>query len=417
MTKKLLIDLGSSSVKAYSYDGLDLKLHKVISLHFKQNYTPDNPRDNESYKELVKFINTLKSDYKNPLVRIYATAFFRKLDKSQRQLFINCIYEDTGEFVNVISHDLENFYMQQALIGKFPTDKKALLINIGGGSTELSVIENGKSIEEHNLAVGVGDLLGNFDGINNEYSEYSIKEVIKYINQKLPDLNNTVDTAFYSGGELNYMVLADYPLIDNDIFKDTDHPYVIKTSEFAKKNIEIYESIRLQDLEKLMPENPKWMHGARVCSALAQAICEKYDIGTLIPSDSNLINGVVRKELRTVTISGSFRKHLSEIVEAKDMLEKSGTKVLSPRFTKPKNPGEEFVVFTGEEGMTPLELEQHHLDSILKSDALIVVCPKGYVGASALIEIGYANNSEKRIIFTEKPEEFMLNTLPREVGV
>jgi hypothetical protein len=37
------------------------------------------------------------------------------------------------------------------------------------------------------------------------------------------------------------------------------------------------------------------MYGARACSAIAQAICEKYNIITIIPSDSNIINGVVRE--------------------------------------------------------------------------------------------------------------------------
>jgi len=37
------------------------------------------------------------------------------------------------------------------------------------------------------------------------------------------------------------------------------------------------------------------MYGARTCSAIAQAICEKYNIITIIPSNSNIINGVVRE--------------------------------------------------------------------------------------------------------------------------
>ncbi len=170
-------------------------------------------------------------------------------------------------------------------------------------------------------------------------------------------------------------------------------------------------------MESLLPENPNWMHGARGCSAIAQAICEKYKLETLIPSDSNLINGVSRKEFRTVTLSGSFRKHLEYILKVRKLLLESNIDVLSPRFTEPKNPGEEFVVFGGEENMSPLQLERHHLHSIASSDALIVCDPEGYVGASALIEIGYANSLGKRIIFTEKPEEFMLNTLPAEIGL
>lgn len=87
-----------------------------------------------------------------------------------------------------------------------------------------------------------------------------------------------------------------------------------------------------------MPENPTWMHGARACSALAQAICEKYGVETIVPSNSNLINGVARQEFRHVTISGSFRKHLEHILKIRKQLVEKGTEVLSPRFIEPKKP-------------------------------------------------------------------------------
>ena len=45
-----------------------------------------------------------------------------------------------------------------------------------------------------------------------------------------------------------------------------------------------------------MPESPGWMFGARACSALAEAICSKYDVEHIIPSNSNLIDGICRVE-------------------------------------------------------------------------------------------------------------------------
>lgn len=192
---------------------------------------------------------------------------------------------------------------------------------------------------------------------------------------------------------------------------------MITIDDYKIKNKEIFEKITLKELEDLMPDNPKWMHGARAFSAISQAICEKYGILKIIPSDSNLINGVIRQEFRYVTLSGSFRKHLDYILKIKKELETSGVKVLSPRFIEPKNPGEEFVIFSGEEGLSPLELERYHLNSIINSDALIVCDPDGYVGASALLEIGFAQSLGKRIIFTEKPQEFILNNLPAEFGL
>lgn len=366
---------------------------------------------------LFELIDSLKQSVEGSKFKIYATAIFRKLSANARLSFIDEFYEKTGIFFNIIDQDLENFYLENALIGRCGLNKAILLINIGGGSTELVLIKQKRVIERINLDLGAGTILSKFRTINNTYSAVDLRKVVNFIKKNLPILSRKVDFAFHTGGELTYMQLAQYLLKPNNLFHDDNHPVVIETSEFCKKNKQIFHGISLNSLEKLMPDNPKWMHGARACSAIAQAVCEKYKIKTLIPSDANLIHGVARQELRQVTISGSFRKHLIQILKIKKQLENAGILVLSPRFMEPKNPDEEFVVFNGEEGVSPLQLERYHLNSITKSDALIICNPQGYVGASALIEIGYAHALGKRVIFTEKPQEFMLNTLPAEVGL
>ncbi len=181
-----------------------------------------------------------------------------------------------------------------ALVGRYKGKGKVLLINIGGGSTELIVMKNKKSIEVKNIDLGVGNILSQFPQINNGKGKVPLNEVKMFIDKKLPVLKSEVETAFYSGGELNYMQLAKYKLRENNLFKDDDHPSYILLKDFAKRNIEIFNDVYVKDLEKLMPENPTWMHGARTCSVIAQAICEKYGVKIIIPSNSNLINGVVR---------------------------------------------------------------------------------------------------------------------------
>jgi Tfp pilus assembly PilM family ATPase len=414
---KILIDIGSSTVKVYELLSNSPKLLVSRSIPFKDNFDPDKGISEENKKELYELISEIRNKYPKSTVKLFATALYRKLSQKAKQLFVDEFFEKTGLFFNVIDHELENFYLQVALVGKYKNSKKPiLLINIGGGSTELVVMFGKEAVETKNIDIGVGTILTEFETINNNISQIDIEKVVDFIKEKLPPLQNKVDLAFYSGGELNYMQIAGYKLQKNIFFRDKDHPSFIKIKDFVKRNKEIFSKVTLDELEKLMPENPKWMHGARACSAIAQAICEKYKIKSIIPSNSNLIDGVSRQEFRYVTISGSFRKHLNYILKIKDILAKKGVEVLSPRFTDPKNPGEEFVIFSGEENLTPLQLERYHLDSISKSDALIVCDPEGYVGASALIEIGYAHSLGKRIIFTEKPEEFMLNTLPSEIG-
>jgi hypothetical protein len=414
---KILIDIGSSTIKVYKYTPGKLNLLVQRSIPFKDGFDPEGGISPSAKKELFELIDSVKKENVGLSAKIYATGIFRKLSDAMRISFIDEFFERTGLFFNIINQDLENFYLEMALVGKCQLNEPVLLINIGGGSTELVVMYGKETVERKNIDLGVGAINIKFPQINEKISKIPLQEAMNFIKESLPDLSNKVKVAFYTGGELNYMQLVSYAIKPNRLFTDDDHPSLISVVDFSKRNNEIFEEVSLKELESLMPNNPKWIHGARGYSAIAQAICQKYQIQTIIPSNSNIINGVVRQEFRYVTISGSFRKHLEYILKIKEKLEARGTKVLSPRFTEPKNPGESFVVFTGEEGLSPLELERHHLKSISESDALIVCDPEGYVGASALLEIGFANAIGRRIIFAEKPEEFMLNTLPGEVGL
>lgn len=414
---KILIDISSSTIKIYKSTQEEVSLLVQRTIPFKDGFDSEGGISDLAKKELFELIDSVKEENKSLPIKIYTTGIFRKLTDAARISFIDEFFERTGLLFNIISQDLENFYLEMALAGKCQLNEPILLINIGGDSTELVVMYGKEAVERKNIDLGVGVINTKFPQINEEMSKITLQEAINFIRENLPDLSNKVKVAFYTGGELNYMQLASYVLKPNRLFKDNDHPSLISVVDFSKRNKEIFEKVFLKELESLMPNNPKWMHGARGCSAIAQAICQRYQIQTIIPSNSNIINGVARQEFRYVTISGSFRKHLEYILKIKERLEARGTKVLSPRFTEPKNPGERFVVFTGEEGLGPLELERHHLNSISGSDALIVCDPEGYVGTSALLEIGFANAIGKRIIFIEKPEEFMLNTLPAEIGL
>lgn len=414
---KILIDIGSSTIKVHKYTQEKIDLLVQRSIAFKDGFDPEGGVSPFIKKELFELIDSVKEKNKEAQIKIYTTGIFRKLANETKISFVDEFFERTGLFLNIISQDLENFYLEMALVGKYLHNEPVLLINIGGGSTELVVMYGKEAVERKNIDLGVGTINTKFPQINEKTSKVSLQEVIKFVEENLPNFSNKVKIAFYTGGELNYMQLASYAIKPNKLFSDGDHPSLISVADFSKRNRKIFEEVLLRELESLMPDNPKWMHGARGCSAIAQAICQKYQVQTIIPSNSNIINGIARQEFRYVTISGSFRKHLEYILKIKEKLETQGTKVLSPRFTEPKNPGDRFVVFTGEEGLSPLELERHHLKSISGSDALIVCDPEGYVGASSLLEIGFANAIGKRIIFVEKPEEFMLNTLPAEVGL
>lgn len=410
----MYIDVGSSTVKVYSKNKKGVSLCETRSLPFKKEISPDLGLSETIKQQLIDYVNGIKNQYQENNIKVFATALFRKLNTKARRQLIDDFFEQTGLYLVIVDHDLEGFYLEMALSSEYTPELPLLLINIGGSSTELVIKEDGKITERHNLEIGVGTVLQDFPFLNEKFSHHDLRKVVDSIKQKVPTPKTATPIAIYNGGELTYMRLVDYKLQSNDIFADPDHPSFITLADFAHKNQEVYEKISITDLEGLMPNNPMWMHGARACSAIAQAVAEQFSVEKIVPSDSNMIHGTAKQEYRSVVLSGSFRKHLNYILEIKKILTKRGVKILSPRFEEPKNPGGEFVVFAGEEGMSPLELERYHLNMIDNCDALVVCSVGGYVGASALIEIGYAQSMGKRIIFTEQPEEFMLQTLPAE---
>lgn len=414
---KLYIDIGSSTVKVYLGSEKGLDLIETKSFHFKDNFDPKVGITEKNKAALIKYVIHITKANANTPVKVYATGIFRKLDNNAHRLLGDDFFRKTGLYFNVISHDLEGHYLETALSAEYGLAAPLLLINIGGGSTELVVIEKNQVKYRYNLELGVGTVLTEFPFLNEELSKHSLDEVVNSVKWKLPTIDYKVPNAIYNGGELTYMKLAGYKLTKNSLFTDQDHPSHITTKEFASKNNDIFRKVGLRQLENLMPNDPLWMHGARACSAIAQATAEHFGVQKIIPSDSNTVHGVVKQEMRSVVLSGSFRKHLDYILGIKRQLTNRQIQVLSPRFEEPKNAGEEFVVFEGEQGLSPLELERYHLDMIEQCDALVICASGGYVGASALIEIGYAQALNKRIIFTEKPEEFMLQTLPAEIGL
>jgi hypothetical protein len=98
-----------------------------------------------------------------------------------------------------------------------------------------------------------------------------------------------------------------------------------------------------------------------------------------------------------VVISGSFRKHLDDIMLLKEKLESDGIEVLKPvnadTINNVDNP--EFVKFKGEERKTEEQLQEEYDIDISHSDAHIIFDKDGYIGSSALRELcmGAGNNA------------------------
>lgn len=107
-----------------------------------------------------------------------------------------------------------------------------------------------------------------------------------------------------------------------------------------------------------------------------------------------------------VSIIGSFRKYYEDIKEIINLLKKNNIEVLSPKFSEITYSIEDFVIFASDnQELAPYEIQTETLNRILKSDAVYVYNPTGYVGRTTCYEIGIIRTTKIPLLFLERPKD------------
>lgn len=412
MKNLLLIDIGSTTVKIYEYNQHDwLKHIQNHSIWFKNSVNSTWYINEEQLNQFIGIIYTLQEQFPKHSIKTYATDFFRKLSRDAKLQIIDSVYSSTKVYFNIISQDLESFYIQRALIGKYHGSENCLIINIWWGSTELVIMHQNKAIERHNVDLWIKYVLSCFPWINEKYSEINLDVIVSDLMKNLPLFNNTCDFAIYTWWELDYMQRTFYKLSNNEKFIDKDHPLQISLYDFENHNYSIFQNQSLEQLRNLMPENPNRMDGARPCSAIAQAILKKYRINNIIPSNSNIINWVIRDQFENVIIVWDFKNHYKEIQNISRELMNCNIKVLH-------HPSLLRIASIEDQEYEEETINFRRIANYIeKSDALVVYSPWGKICDENLFDVWLAYAYNKRIIFTEKISDMLLRNIPSEVGL
>lgn len=293
--KNYYIDLGSSTIKVYCYEN-ELKLLEEHSIYFKNDFDAEKGISESNSKELCEYFEKIKNKYnlKYYNTNIYVTGIFRNLVQERKQELVKLFNDKFDLHFNIISHGIENYYLGKAMQNDY-NGKKVLIINMGGKTTEL-VTFVGKDITiTKNINVGVADLLNNFDKVNEKYSGNTLEEMEQFIADKLNDvvLDKDYDCAIFTGGEERFELLAGFNLVENNLFNDNIHKYMLTLEDYVAGTEKVLYNMSLDELHALMPSNPKWMDGARSGAIIPLVLFKKANVKWIIPSDLNLINGVI----------------------------------------------------------------------------------------------------------------------------
>ena len=292
------IDLGSSTIKVYGYDYKELRLLEEHSIYFKNNFDSEKGISKENKDEMYSYFENLKEKYDLQYEKtfIYVTGIFRELNIDRKIELVKDFNNKFDLHFNIISHGIENYYLGKATDNSY-NNKKIMIINMGGKTTELVVFDKGKIIETINLKVGVAALLNNFKTVNDKYAyDGIVEDMNNFIKEKLKNVSfpENIEAAIFTGGEERFEKLTNFNLVPNTLFEDGIHKYMLSYDDYLKGTKKVFYEITLDELYKLMPGNPKWMDGARAGAIIPLAIFDLANIKTIIPSDLNLINGVIK---------------------------------------------------------------------------------------------------------------------------
>ena len=292
------IDLGSSTIKVYQYQE-KLVLLEEHSIYFKNDFDSEKGISPSNLEELCRYFNELlgKYHFRYETTHIFVTGIFRNLNSDRRCELVKLFNEKFDLHFNIISHGIENYYLAKAMEHEY-NDKKVLIINMGGKTTELVTYHHGRVTDTKNLTIGVAEMLNQFSKVNDSISGNSVEEMETFVLDKLSTVSfdDDYDCAIFTGGEERFELLTKFPLVKNTLFDDGIHSYMISLDDYVIATKRVFFEYTMDDLYKLMPSNPKWMDGARSGAVLPLAIFRKANIPWIVPSDLNLIHGVIRDE-------------------------------------------------------------------------------------------------------------------------
>ncbi len=250
----------------------------------------------KNLKELCDYFKNIKKKYnlRYDNTNIFVTGIFRNLIPERKQELVKLFNDEFDLHFNIISHGIENYYLAKAMENDY-NGKKVLIINMGGKTTELVTFIGSKITDTKNLNLGVADLLNAFSKVNEKYSGDSLEDMEKFVSEKLIniELDKDYDCAIFTGGEERFELLTGFHLVENTLFHDNIHKYMLSLEDYIKGTESVFYDISMEELYQLMPSNPKWMDGARSGAIIPLALFKMSNVSWIIPSDLNLINGVI----------------------------------------------------------------------------------------------------------------------------
>ena len=204
MKKLAAIDIGSNAVRlliANTYIENKNPKYKKISLirlpvRLGNDVFSTGKISQKTISNLIESVKTFRSIMKIHNVKKYiAVATSAMRDAKNAKQILDKIYKESKLKVQVISGDLEAAYILKLFKNNFKSiNKNYLFIDVGGGSTEINLLINGKIIVSKSFRLGTLRLMNSSD-------KNILKNFSKWIKTKTKKIKNII--VIGTGGNAN----------------------------------------------------------------------------------------------------------------------------------------------------------------------------------------------------------------------
>lgn len=209
--KILAIDLGSNAMRASvaCYDSskdLEIIESHRYPLRLGHDVFSDGKLSKESFKKAFEAFRELKDVIKmNEITEVRAVATSALRDSLNGSDFVEYIKDKTGIKIDVIPGDSEAALIKEAVSSVIDlSGKLAMLIDIGGGSTEITITDNNQIIFSNSYQCGTVRILEKLqmDKVDQLVSN-TVKTAFKEIKQVIGE--REIDLCVGTGGNLKRM--------------------------------------------------------------------------------------------------------------------------------------------------------------------------------------------------------------------
>ena len=265
----------------------------------------------EELCRILKDFGRIMKQYKVDAYRAYGTSAIREI--KNKMIVLDQIEQRTGIHIDTISNSEQRFLDYKSIACKETCleeimEKDTAVIDIGGGSIQLSLFENGTLVTTQNMKLGVLRLQESLNHLNARTSQYE-----NLIDEMVSSQISVFKKLFLKDKSIkNLIVVDDYlsAIVDRKIAKMEGRVFDIPT---AAQLMELMRTHSDRDLAKLLDVSEDSVHLAFISFVLVNRVCKATNVERIYVPDVTLCDGMAYEygeENKLISIKHNFEQDI-----------------------------------------------------------------------------------------------------------